>query len=399
MGHVDDVLAVQGVVGDHAVDRFPHPQTVGIVSKGGGGRAVGHLLQLPALLPCVRPRAVAQGIANRVVGNGRAVVGGQLVLPVGIAVSIRDRLEHVAHAAGGVGIPLLRQNVPAPVVIIEPSRARAAGGSIIGVVDANQLAQIVVDVGSGHAVAGGGEYVAHVVIGIGAGFAVLGHGRDQGRGAAAAVAARQIAVGGGVGRAAHRDGAAAHPANGVVGVGDFVARIPEGHQGGLVLGIIGKIGLVGGSGRAHLLLEGLQVAVFVVPHLAGVEMIVALHVNDAHGPAFHVVFADGGAAQQVIRHLRHLAVSAVGVPVTILRIAVKAHAGQPFVVVVGIALPAAVAEVHARDRAVQGIAGSGIVHGLGQRLTAHLHRGGAVLGVVGEIVFHVAGVVRRGVVG
>ena len=81
---VDDVLAVQGVVGDHAVDRFPHPQTVGIVVKGGGGRAVGHLLQLPALLPCVRPHAVGEGIANLVVGNGRAVVGEMVVHIAGV---------------------------------------------------------------------------------------------------------------------------------------------------------------------------------------------------------------------------------------------------------------------------------------------------------------------------
>ena len=45
---------------------------------------------------------------------------GHLVLPVGIAVGVVNRLEDRSHGARGVGVPLLVQDVAAPVVYPYP---------------------------------------------------------------------------------------------------------------------------------------------------------------------------------------------------------------------------------------------------------------------------------------
>ena len=74
------------IAGDHTVDRLAHAQALSVVHEGSGGAALGHLLELAAVLPGVGPGAVGKRIANGVVGNRRAVVGGELVFPVVIAV-------------------------------------------------------------------------------------------------------------------------------------------------------------------------------------------------------------------------------------------------------------------------------------------------------------------------
>ena len=62
LGQMDDVLAVEGVIGDHVIDRLAHTQAVGIVDEGSGGAGLAHLLELAAVLPGVRPGTVAGGI-------------------------------------------------------------------------------------------------------------------------------------------------------------------------------------------------------------------------------------------------------------------------------------------------------------------------------------------------
>ncbi len=91
LGHVHDVLAVEGVVGVNAVNGLFHPQALSVVDKAGGGTALAHLLELAAVLPGVGPGAVGERIANGVVGDRDAVEGGELVLPVGIAMGEGDR--------------------------------------------------------------------------------------------------------------------------------------------------------------------------------------------------------------------------------------------------------------------------------------------------------------------
>ena len=72
LGQVDNVLAVEGVVGHRAVDRFLYPQPFAVVPerRRGTAAAVYHLPELPALFPGVAPGAVTGGIANRVAGYG-----------------------------------------------------------------------------------------------------------------------------------------------------------------------------------------------------------------------------------------------------------------------------------------------------------------------------------------
>ena len=81
------------------------------------------MLKLAAVLPGVGPGAVGERIANSVVGDRDAVVGGELVLPVGIAVGVRHGFQRSAHSAGGVGVALLAQDVTAPVVFVDPGGA------------------------------------------------------------------------------------------------------------------------------------------------------------------------------------------------------------------------------------------------------------------------------------
>ena len=145
LGHVDDVLAVEGVVGVNAVNGLFHPQALGVVNKAGGGAGLAHLLELAAVLPGVGPGAVAGRIANIVVRNRRAVVANQLVLP-GTVIGISHSFQRSAHGAGGVGVTGLAQDIAAPVVGVDPGGARRAAGGIVLVIDPDQLAQIVVDI-------------------------------------------------------------------------------------------------------------------------------------------------------------------------------------------------------------------------------------------------------------
>ena len=73
-------------VGDNRFDRLAHAQTLGVVDNAGGGAGLAHLLELASVLPGIGPGTVAGGIANIVVRNRRAVVGGELVLPSGVTI-------------------------------------------------------------------------------------------------------------------------------------------------------------------------------------------------------------------------------------------------------------------------------------------------------------------------
>jgi len=159
---MDNVLAMQGVVRHRTAYRLSDAQAIRVVEEGGGSAGLGHLLELAALFPGVCPGAVVGRIANGVVGNSSSVVGGHLVLPVGIAIGVGDRLENCAQRASGVGIPLLGKDIAATVIVVYPGGAGAAGGSVAGIVHPGELAQIVVNIRSGHAVTGGGENVARV---------------------------------------------------------------------------------------------------------------------------------------------------------------------------------------------------------------------------------------------
>ena len=70
LGHVDDVLPMQGVVGYRTVHGFLHPQPFTVVLERRHGAALAHLLELPPIFPGVAPGAVTRRVANDVAGYG-----------------------------------------------------------------------------------------------------------------------------------------------------------------------------------------------------------------------------------------------------------------------------------------------------------------------------------------
>mgnify|MGYP000581492780 CR=1 FL=1 len=70
------------------VDRLGNTLAVGVVAVGDAAAALAHGRQLTAMLPGVGPRAVGQGIAYGVVGDGLPVERRQQVRPIGVAVGV-----------------------------------------------------------------------------------------------------------------------------------------------------------------------------------------------------------------------------------------------------------------------------------------------------------------------
>ena len=400
LGQVDDVFAVQGVVGHRAVDGFLYPQPFAVVLERRRGAGLAHLLELPALFPGVVPGAVTRRVANGVIGNGGSVIGGQLVLPVAVPVGERHGFPYSAYRPGGVVVPLLVQNVAAQIVGVYPSGAGRAAGGVVLVVYPDQLPQIVVNIVGGLAVLGDGRNVAYIVVGVGEVLARLRNAGNQAGGGAAVVTACQVAVSrgvGAVGRAGAKLYAAiAAPADPVIGVFHLVVIVAVGQLGGLVLGVIGEVCPKLRLPGADPFLEGFQVVVLIVPHLAGVHMAGTFRGGDPHGPVFHVVLAVGDPVQDAVYQLGHLAVSSVLELVRLGGTAVNRYLRDPLVIVIRIRhrlrYAAAVVPVgHFRQRAILQTACRGVVGVGGQRLCAYLHRGRTVLRVKGEVVRYIIG--------
>ena len=70
LGHMDNVLAVQGVVGHCAVDSFLNPQPFAVVLEHHQGAGLAHLLELQDLFLCAAPSAVIRRVANHAAGHG-----------------------------------------------------------------------------------------------------------------------------------------------------------------------------------------------------------------------------------------------------------------------------------------------------------------------------------------
>ena len=59
------------IVGD-AIDSFGDSLAVGVVGVGNTCSIFFHAHELPPVLPCISPCTVCEGVANGVVGDGRA---------------------------------------------------------------------------------------------------------------------------------------------------------------------------------------------------------------------------------------------------------------------------------------------------------------------------------------
>ena len=87
-GHLRQLIAQVRVVVRCAVNCLGNALAVGIVAVGDAAAALAHGRQLTAMLPGVGPRAVGQGIAYGVVGDGLPVICCQQVRPIGVAVGV-----------------------------------------------------------------------------------------------------------------------------------------------------------------------------------------------------------------------------------------------------------------------------------------------------------------------
>ena len=149
-------------------------------------------MQLPAVLSSIRPRPVAQRIANRIVANRAAVDRRELVAPVRVTVGIGNGFQRIRRIV--VGKAFLFQDVAAEVIAVRPRRTIFAGAGIAVVVDLNQLTKRIVGVARPLAVQRRARNVAIVVVSVAAIATGLGNRRNEVRHAARAVAARREMV-------------------------------------------------------------------------------------------------------------------------------------------------------------------------------------------------------------
>ena len=148
------------VVGRRSACDLRGPKAVHIVGVCGRAGDARQLLPVPGqgLSP------VAGGIPHGVVGDGLAVIAGQLVLPCAGRIDVRDRLRGRARVRGrGVGVDLLLGNVPPGIVGV---CHRLVGEPVVL---PDQLVCTVVLVGYGSASPGDRGYVPVVVVGVGVG--------------------------------------------------------------------------------------------------------------------------------------------------------------------------------------------------------------------------------------
>ena len=112
--HLRQLIAQVRVVVRCAVDRLGNALAVGIVAVGDAAAGFAHGRQLAAVLPGIRPRAVVQGIAYGVVGDGLPVICCQQVRPISVAVGV--------GAACGPDVADKRRPRPSAGTIIPPRR-------------------------------------------------------------------------------------------------------------------------------------------------------------------------------------------------------------------------------------------------------------------------------------
>ena len=260
-----------------AVDGFRDAPAVGIVAVGDIRPGLAHPRELAAVLPCVRPRAVAQEVADLVRRQALPADARQQIAPARVAVTVGDGAHRRAEGSGGVGILRLALDVPAVIVGIRlclPSRL---------IVLANELVEAVVGVGRRALAVGDGRDVPARVVGIGirrrAGFprSDLPRGR---RGRGIVVTDRGLDHGLSAILRVHRG----HPPQRVVGVARGDGSLRRFRQA-----VVLVVGIARGVGRAveRLLLRGKVIVVVIAPRDA--VCIPAAALLPAHQPILKIV--------------------------------------------------------------------------------------------------------------
>ena len=313
-----NILAVQRVLRHHAVDRFLHAQAIRVVHKFSRHARLLHLLQLPAVLPSVRPRPVVQRIANRIVANRAAVDRRELVAPVRVAVFVGNGFQRIRRIV--VGKAFLFQDVAAEVVSVLPRRTIFTGTGIAVVVDLNQLTKFVVGVARPLAVQRRARDIAVVVVAVAAIAPRLGNRRNEVRHAAGAIAARREMVFARERLAAQLDRRERRPiqlVNGRRALPDFLAARTVCQRRRTIFVIITEFRSKFLSIFTHFLREFAQVAVhIVVCDLSRVHMPTSFCGLYAHWAIRQIVFTLRRPIQQIVADSCHLPLRVVVVLVS-----------------------------------------------------------------------------------
>ena len=102
------------------VDGFRDALAVGIVAVGDCLAGLAHSRELAAVLPCIRPRTVAQKIADLVRRQALAADAREQVAPARVAVAVVDGAHRRAEGSGRIGVLCLALDVAAVIVGIRP---------------------------------------------------------------------------------------------------------------------------------------------------------------------------------------------------------------------------------------------------------------------------------------
>ena len=129
------------VIVRRAVDGFRDALAVGIVAVGDCLAGLAHSRELAAVLPCIRPRTVAQKIADLVRRQALAADAREQVAPRGVVVAIGNGTHRRAETSGRIGVFRFAPNVAAVIVGIGPRLPRRL------IVLAHELVEAVVGIG------------------------------------------------------------------------------------------------------------------------------------------------------------------------------------------------------------------------------------------------------------
>ena len=170
------------------LQHFLDTHTVVVVLEGQGLSVAGHFPKLSANRPFVSPTTIIQRIADCIIRNSSAVVCGQFVLPIRIAVGIRNRLNCSAQRACGVSVLHLGSDVSAAIVVINPRRI------LMRIIHTDELSQRIIGIGRGQITSLLGDDVSTRIILILKRNAVLGDLLYQRGGTVRAVCAVDILI-------------------------------------------------------------------------------------------------------------------------------------------------------------------------------------------------------------
>ena len=284
-----------------AVDGLRDALAVGIVAIGDIRPGFAHPRQLTAMLPCVRPRAIAQKVADLVRRQALAVDAREQVAPARVAVTVGDGTHRRTEAPGRIGVLRLALDVAAVIVGIRPRLPRRL------IVLAHELVEAVVGVGRCVLAVRDGRDVPARVVGVGirrrAGFPRPDLPRGR-RGRGIVVADRGLDHGLPAALRVHRG----HPPQRVVGVARRDGSLRRFRQAVVLI-----VGIARGIGRAveRLLLRGEVIVVVIAPRDA--VCIPAAALLPAHQPILKIVEILRFASARAVRQQAEVAVVVVGV--------------------------------------------------------------------------------------